>query len=476
MIDNIFYIVLDRVAMKINVIERWISESGLSKKHISRETGIGTSALTKYIRFEVYPNTKTLYKLLSELNKSEVRFTPEEYYNSRGDLNFNAKLILTYCAKNDLSISDFEKVTKVNYNTISMWLKGESYPSEQEKTKIILATQSYDFEEIEVMKECRSCNKKTIKEDYLFCPMCGFETNVEIECYSCNTKLNPLAKFCVACGCKVGSNKGRVNKEKVHKNVIDEDVIPEPSLGVTIEFKYSTAMNFDLVVDEAFKHPSFEKFGVGKKAIYRVNVPVSNILDLLKLTELLSPIRNKMVYLDGNKVDWYDTFSFFRCCNNKMSSYKPEYYCFGFDDDYYLNPWGCLHAGLSFNGYGSWSKWGRWLNDNGDWEYDKDRIRHELGRNLKHYKSCPNINFEFIEKVVCAIPDIVNPYKDKDWEFVRARRSGGDEDGIIVVTDDYGYKVENIMVGVAPKGKKAMKKIMKKVYKDKQLIMLTNKI
>ena len=456
--------------MSGNIIERWFQASGLSKKHFYRETGIGTSSLTKYITREVEPSTKTIHKILLEINKKGLGFTAKEYYESRKDLSHNAVVILIYCATNNLSISDFEILSSFNSHSVSRWLKGNFHPTRIEKEIMISKTNCDQFEKLKTVDRCPKCNKSVIENDFKFCPLCGFDTTTEVECLSCNTKINPSAKFCVNCGCKTGKSI-----KNCGEHVPAEEIIPEPGVGITIEFKFSTTMNFELAVDEATKHPSFKKFGDGRKSTYRVNVDEGKILKLLPLIELLSRIRNKIVYVDGVKSSWQDFFGFSWCYSRKQTSYKPEYYCFGFENEYQVNPWGCLHTGISFDKYCQWSKWGGWLNDQGDWKFDKQRIRHELERNLKYYQGCPHINFELISKVIAAIPDIVNPYNDKDWEFVEGR-SEDDIGMIFCTTDYYGHERREMMIGVAPRGKAAMKKIMKKVYKDKKLIILTSAI
>ena len=79
-------------------------------------------------------------------------------------------------------------------------------------------------------------------------------------------------------------------------------------------------------------------------------------------------------------------FNYSWCFNQRKSSFKPELYCFGYENEYQLNTWGCIQSQLSFTENSELFTFGKWLNKNGDWQFDKERIRHYLQKNLFHYK------------------------------------------------------------------------------------------
>lgn len=49
------------------------------------------------------------------------------------------------------------------------------------------------------MKECKSCDRVNISENYTFCIKCGKELTFEPKC-SCGYTLSSFEKFCPKCG------------------------------------------------------------------------------------------------------------------------------------------------------------------------------------------------------------------------------------------------------------------------------------
>ena len=87
-------------------------------------------------------------------------------------------------------------------------------------------------------------------------------------------------------------------------------------------------------------------------------------------------------------------------------------------------------------------------------------MRHELQKNLYPVRYCPAIQLDLAQESLDAIPDRVNPNKNKNWKFIE---SWGDETGGLVVTiTRYGMKDKVVMKGVGPT-KGAIKEIARKV-------------
>ena len=103
-----------------------------------------------------------------------------------------------------------------------------------------------------------------------------------------------------------------------------------------------------------------------------------------------------------------------------------------------------------------------WLNNKGDWKFDKERISHELQKGLYQYRFCPALRPELIQDVLNALPDVVNPTKDKNWKFVER---WGDENspGLVVTMNRFGIKENVVMKGVAPNGQGALKDMAKRM-------------
>lgn len=234
------------------------------------------------------------------------------------------------------------------------------------------------------------------------------------------------------------------------------------SVGITIEFPFTTAGSFDFAIAAAQKFPSFAQYGKDKKAIYRVHFFEDEIEKSRELLEQLKGWRKRTVYLNGEKVPWDNVFGYSWCYNQKLASFKPEHYCFGNDNSWELNLWGCIRANLPLNENSElWSS-GQCLNTSGDWEFDKDRIRHLLGNNLHTLKFCPALNVNHIEEVISCFPQGVNPNKDIDWKFVRSYRESG-LNLLPVKVEKFGYESIDYMKGVAPNGGSFIEKIPKQL-------------
>jgi hypothetical protein len=126
------------------------------------------------------------------------------------------------------------------------------------------------------------------------------------------------------------------------------EIEPPPANGITIEFPYSTAQAFDFAVASAKQFPTFQQYREDKKAVYRVTFDPLDMASALELVEYLKGWRRRVVYVDGEKVTWDSVFSFVWCYEKKKASFKPEYYCFGYENEYDINIWGCVQARLSF--------------------------------------------------------------------------------------------------------------------------------
>ena len=303
------------------------------------------------------------------------------------------------------------------------------------------------------MKNCYKCQSE-IQESFKFCPNCG-SNQTELACPSCKYKNEPNSKFCQQCGSNLKITKKPKAKPKVE--IIEQ---PISEFGITVEFKYSTSQTFDFAVEEAMKFSTFQQIGEDKKAIYRVNVTDDQIETLEPLLENLKGWRNRKVYHNGEKVLWDSMFSHQWCYGQRKASYKPELYCFGYENNYDYNLWGCIQTRLAFREHSELFTYGKWLNTKGDWEFDKERISHTLEKNLFQYRFCPAMNLELVKDVLLAFPDKVNPSKDDDWKFIK---NYGSQDGLkITEKSSFGYVEEYYVNGAAPA---SMKKFLTQISK-----------
>ncbi len=309
------------------------------------------------------------------------------------------------------------------------------------------------------MKVCGRCEFE-LQDNFTFCPSCGNDLGKPIFCKQCKYPNEQNSKFCQECGSSLfGINK---SKDKKEIEVLTELSAPS-TIGITIEFPFTSAQSFDFAIREASKFETFEKFGDGKRAIYRVNFLETELFRTKDLLDHLKGWRKRIVYVNGEKATWDSVFSFFWSYEKKLSSYRPEYYCFGYENEWEFNLWGCMRAGMAFTANSQWFTFGKWLNNSGDWQFDKERIRHELAKNLHEVRFCPALDLERVNEILSALPDIVNPTKNKNWKFIE---SYSDETNALVVkSNNYGFEQTIYYRGVCPNGKGFINEIKNKLSK-----------
>jgi hypothetical protein len=215
-------------------------------------------------------------------------------------------------------------------------------------------------------------------------------------------------------------------------------------------------------LDCAKKFPTFRQYGEGKKAIYRVTLDPQDMASAIELIEYLKGWRRRTVYVDGEKMTWDSVFSFMWCYERKKASFKPEIYCFGYENEYDFNVWGCIQAHMPFAENSQWFCWGNWLNERADWRFDKERIKHELQKGLYPYRYCPALQPKLIEDVLRALPDVVNPAKDSNWKFVE-RWHDESLPGLVVKVNRFGFQEKVVMKGVSPSGQGALRELGKRM-------------
>jgi hypothetical protein len=305
--------------------------------------------------------------------------------------------------------------------------------------------------------KCPSC-EADLSPGFRFCPMCGHKPTTRLVCRNCQHENEATAKFCAGCGASLSSVVGGATEGPP----LTDSLEPPPSAGISIEFPFSGSQTFEFAVDSASKLPGFRQFGHDKKVIYRVTLPPADLHLATDLVGFLKGWRSRTVYVDGEKAPWDSVFSYSWCLEKKGASFKPDEYCFGYGNDWGFNIWGCIQSHMAFSDREEWFCWGHWVGNSGDWEFDKQRIRHELQKNLHEYRFCPALDLTRLEEALAALPERVNPAKDKDWKFVE---KWGDEPTptLTVTVERYGYKEKTAMKSVAPNGYGAIREIAKRV-------------
>ena len=240
-----------------------------------------------------------------------------------------------------------------------------------------------------------------------------------ITCPQCGAEVASQSAFCSSCGAKLAGGDG----ERLTFDI--------PQNGISITFSESTAATFDDALQLAKSADHYQEITRNKKKWFLAHF---NNTDMrwLKMAEYIGGIRNKEVYENGERKDWYDVFNWqmMQCLKERGKAFNSSQYCFGKyseTSDYgcssgiNLNPWGCRCIRMTWNNYGaSWLRFGRWekpaLSRHYIWRFDKDRIRHAYEEAAKVAIRCPHF-IHSLEAVLALLPDTICPSTDMDWKF-----------------------------------------------------------
>lgn len=286
--------------------------------------------------------------------------------------------------------------------------------------------------------------------------------SLKVSCPKCFTETESKAKFCPSCGTQLSN--------------IPEDTIKTdfeiPKSGHTIEFPESTAANFTTALELAKKAPKFESCVRGKKTWYLAHWPEESFVEVSRLADSISAIRNKRYYNNGLELAWDEVFAFIWCAEQRNSAYRPIEYCFGKDQNQ-INPWGCRQIRCE------WAEWARWFSyghfkksrifkSSYMWVFDKERIRHEVMTNLHHYRRCPHLRPALIEAVLRAIPEEIDISSNSGWKYSRMYEEVPGSIKVIEIEKSAGYesKDEYFSDGVRPIGLVALRQVLIKAFAE----------
>jgi hypothetical protein len=83
-----------------------------------------------------------------------------------------------------------------------------------------------------------------------------------------------------------------------------------------------------------------------------------------------------------------------------------------------VNRFGCKSFYFNELEQNSWREYGYIDTKNGEWIFDKEKIKQEINNQLEQLNFCPIFNSDKILKLFKSIPDKVNPQIDISWSFV----------------------------------------------------------
>lgn len=277
------------------------------------------------------------------------------------------------------------------------------------------------------------------------------------KCGTCGADVDASAKFCPQCAADLSGHKGRQRKSL-------ELAIPD--LGITIAFAESTASGFADALDLAKRWKSFQEATRGTKRWFAVTLPIERVKSVLAIIAKLRGMRNREVFVDGQKRDWDQVFGFAWCATKRSESYRPIEYCFGLDDARF-NIWGCKLLDMDWTTWADWFSFGRFA-DSRTFEFDRRRITHELQQRTDRVRLCPHLCLPLIAAIVKRLPSRVVVKSGGNWEYREAYQP--DPRAITVtIVNDYGRvkQKETIQaVGVQPRDSSLAVKIIKEAAKE----------
>jgi uncharacterized tellurite resistance protein B-like protein len=277
------------------------------------------------------------------------------------------------------------------------------------------------------------------------------------KCGKCDHELSTPAKFCPECGAAM-DEAGPV---KAAKNVD----IQVASDGITIAFAESSSASFSQILSTARSFSSFHEVDRGGKRWFGLSVGHGDVSQALELIALLSNLRNREVYVRGKSRDWRDVFGFASCAKDRSDSYRPVEYCFGLEDNR-VNPWGCKQIGLDWTAWSDLFTFGKFTSTS-VFEFDIDRIRHELENRAASVQLCPHLRPRFIAAVLESFPREATIKPKGEWRY--RRTYDADPRAIKVVvkerSDGFTYTDEFFAIGVEPADSSVLQSLMQSALK-----------
>jgi hypothetical protein len=118
---------------------------------------------------------------------------------------------------------------------------------------------------------------------------------------------------------------------------------------------------------------------------------------------------------------------------------------------------------MPFSPRSSWGTYGKWLNNKGDWQFDKNQILFEINKNIFNVRFCPVVNLKLIEEVLSIIPNVVNPFKNHDWKFIESYDLENNNGLIMTKKDEYGFVSKRALIGVSLNNNRFIDELRKKI-------------
>jgi uncharacterized tellurite resistance protein B-like protein len=276
-----------------------------------------------------------------------------------------------------------------------------------------------------------------------------------VACPKCGAQCQATAKFCPECGTPIqGQAQAQATK-------LEFDY---PKSGAAIEFAETTAATFDGALKAAKTSPSYQEIERSKKRWFLAAWPTGTVADTLDLVANLKGVRNRKVYIEGTEYPWDEVFGFLWCGEQRQAAYKPAEYCFGVDEKR-PNLWGCKQLQMDWVQWADWFTYGKW-ESNDTFQFDKDRIAHEVETNSHRLRFCPHLRRSLLQAVFQLLPDRVRVSNREGWKYKENYEQIPNSIKIVQKTTQDGFSSTNEFFtdGVVPIGFEVAKAILKRAF------------
>lgn len=188
-----------------------------------------------------------------------------------------------------------------------------------------------------------------------------------------------------------------------------------------IEFYFSGSGNYELAVQKATQHHSYQETTLERTLRHHVTFSLVEVEAIIDLWDLVKGWSSSRLYINGERATKRDlVYKGLGCYSQQKNSDDPIAYCYG-DSHWKYNIWGCWQLGMSLASPHKWIDYGV-FDSYGAWHLDKARIKHELLGAMRNYEVCPAFNKSQVLHTLEVFPDSINPKKDKLWEYVTSHR------------------------------------------------------
>lgn len=249
-------------------------------------------------------------------------------------------------------------------------------------------------------------------------------------CDKCGAGIIGGSKFCPQCGDPV------TEADKVAP-IADKSHIA----NVEISFGTSSSANYQKAVEICQNIPSYSSTGEGKQVMHKITLPITEVELLINLYELVGSWKSSQMLINGHtstkkSLVYYGV----GCYRERQKAYKPEQYCFG-ESQYEYNIWGCKKLNMPvYEWGGGWLDYGE-FSKSGVWQFDKQRIKHDLELAINENELCPILDRHKVIETLGMLPETINPKTDKNW-------------GYRISYEEVNGKYKEVAVGIKPMLKK----------------------